>query len=71
LGYYDYILISSKTDLTERLDLITNRINEFARKYIISIPTLETADEMIELIENGLNRAGLRHYNKREEGFGN
>jgi hypothetical protein len=60
MGYYDYLLISSKVDLTERLNSITNKINDFARDYISSIKKVETADEMIELIENGLKKYALQ-----------
>jgi len=60
MGYYDYLLISSKFDLTERLNTIANKLNDFAREYISRIKTLETADEMIELIENGLKKYALQ-----------
>jgi hypothetical protein len=62
MGYYDYLLISSKANLTERLDSISIKINDFAREYILSIKTVETADEMIELIENGLKKYALQHH---------
>lgn len=59
MGYYDYLLISSKLDLKERLNSIANKLNDFAREYISSIKTVGTVDEMIELIENGLKKYAL------------
>jgi len=61
MGYYDYLLISSKFDLTEKLKSIANKLNDFAREYISRIKTVETADEMIELIENGLKKYALQY----------
>jgi hypothetical protein len=60
MGYYDYLLISSKFDLTERLNAISNKLNDFAREYISKIKTAKTADEMIELIENELKKYALQ-----------
>ena len=60
MGYYDYLLISSKADLSEKLNSIAKKLNDFAREYISSIKSVETSDEMIELIENDLKKYALQ-----------
>ncbi len=51
MGYYDYLLISTKCDITEDLERIADKINGFAKDYIANIQTVNDSDEMIELIE--------------------
>ncbi|WP_196889418.1 hypothetical protein [Aureivirga sp. CE67] len=59
LGYYDYLLIKSKSDITEKLERISDQINGFARDYIESIQTINNSIEMMELIEEKLKQ----HFN--------
>lgn len=60
MGYYDYLLISSKVDLTEKLNPIIDKINDFAKDYISKIRTVKNSNEMIELIESGLKEYALQ-----------
>lgn len=60
MGYYDYLMIASKCDITEELERIADKINEFAREYVESIQTVNDSDQMIELIDEKLKKYGLQ-----------
>ncbi len=59
IGQYDYLLITSKVDLTERINQIIYKINGFAKDYVSDIVTLTTSKEMIELIERKVREYNL------------
>jgi len=60
MGYYDYLLISTKSDITEKLERIADKINGFAKDYIDNIRTVNDSDEMIELIEDKIKKYALQ-----------
>ena len=60
MGYYDYLLIATKSDITEELERIADKINGFAKDYIDNIRTVNDSDEMIELIEEKIKKYALQ-----------
>ena len=60
MGYYDYLLISTKSDITEELERIADKINGFAKDYIDNIRTVNDSDKMIELIEDKIKKYALQ-----------
>lgn len=60
MGYYDYLLIATKSDITEELERITHKINGFAREYVENIRTVNDSDQMIELIEEKIKKYALQ-----------
>jgi hypothetical protein len=60
LGYYDYLLIASKSDLTAELDQVIDKINSFAADYVTYIQTVKDSDEMILLIEEKIKKYALQ-----------
>jgi hypothetical protein len=58
-GYFDYLLIKSKMDISDRLNDTAERLNDFARYYIHGIKLIETPEMMIQLIEDGLKKYSL------------
>ena len=60
MGYYDYLLIKSKSNITEDLEQVANKINGFAKDYVESIPTVNNSAEMIELIEEKIKKHALQ-----------
>jgi hypothetical protein len=60
MGYYDYLLIATKSDITEELNRIADKINGFAKEYIDDIRTVDDSDEMIELIEEKIEKYALQ-----------
>ncbi len=60
IGYYDYLLISTKSDTQEELERIADKINGFAKDYIDNIRTINDTDEMIELIEEKIKKYALQ-----------
>jgi len=60
MGYYDYLLIATKSDITEELDRIADKINGFAKEYIDNIRTVNNSVEMIELIEEKIKKYALQ-----------
>ena len=68
VGYFDYLLIKSKSDLTNKLQAISTKINAFAKDYIESIKEIETPEKMIELIENKIKKYALQQIYKKNKG---
>lgn len=60
LGYYDYLVIKSKTDLSATLDILTEKITSFASEYIDGIKLVLNSGEMIKLIESLLRKYALQ-----------
>lgn len=59
-GYQDYILIKSKNELTEKLNEITENINNAGQLYENKLDSIKTFDELTSLIEESF---GLKmHY---------
>ena len=59
-GYQDYLLIKSKTDLTNKLNDITNNINKGGEIYEAELESVNTFDQLTGLIEKSF---GLKiHY---------
>ncbi len=54
MGYYDYLLIKSKNDISIKIDKVINKIHMFVEFYIMEIAKVSSSDEMIKLIEKGL-----------------
>jgi hypothetical protein len=61
MGYYDYLMIASKSELTKELDRIADKINGFAKEYIDKIRTVNNSNKMIELIEEKIKKYALHH----------
>tara|TARA_B110001469_G_C9548913_1_gene272379 strand:- start:33 stop:878 length:846 start_codon:yes stop_codon:yes gene_type:complete len=60
-GEYDYLFLSSKVDLTEKIRPIIEKINKFSEYYISNIKTVKSSKEMIEIIEKGIEKYALQH----------
>jgi hypothetical protein len=58
-GYQDYLLIKSKTDLTNKLNDIANNINKGGEIYETELESVNTFDQLTSLIDKSF---GLKHY---------
>ena len=60
LGYYDYVFLASKLDLSNFLNATLDKINRFTKDYVKYIKKVDTVEEMLKLIDSRLKDNALQ-----------
>lgn len=59
VGYYDYLVIKSKTSLSDRLNKITDKLGQLAEEYINEVQHISVVPELLNLLNQLIKKYAL------------